>query len=293
MHNKVWKEIQDFGSNGASSIRGEAMDQEKVCDEEMIRCHFCYSPVPLEVNQCHYCNAYFKITKEIIPKINKNIDQKELHQAIHRYENVLSREVNTKVLFYAGLAWMHLDNFDATLDFFEQLQLSIGKSSSIYAKPVEHIVAYIASKQAEKESINQPKKKKQSKELPVLSEISKDKKILVVEDSPTTRKVIKMTLNSNGFHVDEAADGIEALSKLNDTHPDLILLDVMLPKLDGYGILSVLKKNEDFKHIPVIMLTSKDSLKDRLKGRFSSASAYLTKPFKPNELIVKVNKFTM
>lgn len=266
---------------------------DKICNEEMIRCHFCYAPVPLEANQCHYCNAYFKITKEIVPKINKNIDQKELRQAISRYENVLSREVNTKVLFYAGLAWMHLDNFDATLDFFEQLQLSIGNNSSIYKSPVEHIVAYIASKQAEKESIKQPKKQQQSKDLPVLSEISRNKNILVVEDSPTTRKVIKMTLNSNGFHVDEAADGIEALSKLNDTHPDLILLDVMLPKLDGYGILSVLKKNEALKHIPVIMLTSKDSLRDKLKGRFSSASAYLTKPFKPNELIVKVNKFTM
>ena len=69
---------------------------------------------------------------------------------------------------------------------------------------------------------------------------------------------------------------------------DLILLDVMLPKLDGYGILSVLKQNKDLGGIPVIMLTSKDSLKDKLKGRFSSASAYLTKPFDPETLISTV-----
>lgn len=262
----------------------------KVCQEEISRCPFCYTPVPLKTIQCHYCKSYLVINKEILPRISETADHTELRQAIGRYENVLSREVNINVLFYAGLAWLHLDNFNATLDFFEQLQTCTENKKSIYTSPVEHIVAYIASKQAEKKSKIVPKKK-QSKELPFLSDTPRVKKILVVEDSPTTRKVIKMTLNSNGFHVEEATDGIEALSKLNDTQPNLILLDVMLPKLDGYGILSVLKKNETLKHIPVIMLTSKDSLKDRLKGRFSSASAYLTKPFKPNELIHKVNKF--
>ncbi len=116
------------------------------------------------------------------------------------------------------------------------------------------------------------------------------KKILVVEDSPTTRKVIRMNLENHGFLVVESDDGVAALSKLNFERPDLVILDVMLPKLDGYSILYMIRHNSELKEIPVIMLTSKDSLKDRVKGKFSPANVYLTKPFDPDKLITEVEK---
>ncbi|MCD4742451.1 MAG: response regulator [Desulfobacteraceae bacterium] len=116
------------------------------------------------------------------------------------------------------------------------------------------------------------------------------KKILVVEDSPTARKVIRMNLQNNGFLVVESDNGIEALSKLSTEQPDLVILDVMLPKLDGYSILYMIRHNNDLKKTPVIMLTSKTSLRDKVKGKFSSANAYLTKPFDPDNLISTVEK---
>lgn len=116
------------------------------------------------------------------------------------------------------------------------------------------------------------------------------KKILVVEDSPTTRKVIKMKLQNNGFVVVESDDGVKALSTLAFEQPDLVVLDVMLPKLDGYSILYMIRHNNDSKDTPVIMLTSKAKLTDKVRGKLSSANAYLTKPFDPDNLIAEVEK---
>jgi CheY-like chemotaxis protein len=116
------------------------------------------------------------------------------------------------------------------------------------------------------------------------------KKILVIEDSPTTRKVIKTNLQNNGFLVVESDDGVGALSKLALEQPNLVVLDVMLPKLDGYSILYMIRHNNELKDTPVIMLTSKAKLTDKVRGKLSSANAYLTKPFDPDNLIAEVEK---
>ncbi len=116
------------------------------------------------------------------------------------------------------------------------------------------------------------------------------KKILVVEDSPTTRKVIKTQLKNNGFQVVESDDGIKALSTMALEKPDLVILDVMLPKLDGYSILYMIRHSNDLKDTPVLMLTSKAKLTDKVRGKLSSANAYLTKPFDPDNLIAEVEK---
>jgi twitching motility two-component system response regulator PilG len=251
-------------------------------------CPFCFAPIVEKAVGCQNCGASLVINSEILSKINARVDTRKMSEAFERFERVLAREQNIPVLFYICLACLHLNDTDSALEYLEQLQYCIDPEESIYAAPVECILGFVASKQIEEgtEIVSS-----QSMEYSTHAQEGKRKKILVVEDSQTTRKVIKMTLESNNFHVVEAEDGIEALTKLNDEHPDLILLDVMLPKLDGYGILSVLKKNDEHRSVPVVMLTSKDGLKDKLKGRFSAASAYLTKPFNPDTLIQKVNKF--
>jgi CheY-like chemotaxis protein len=116
------------------------------------------------------------------------------------------------------------------------------------------------------------------------------KKVLVIEDSPTTRKIIKRTLQNNGFLIVESDNGLEALGKVTLEKPNLVILDVMLPKLDGYSILYMIRHNNELKNTPVIMLTSKASLTDKVKGKLSSANAYLTKPFDSDILIAEVEK---
>ncbi len=114
------------------------------------------------------------------------------------------------------------------------------------------------------------------------------KKVLVVEDSTTSRKVITLTLRQRGLTVVEAKDGFEALAQLNNEKPDLVLLDLILPGIDGYKILSHIRKREDFADIPVIILTSRDTLFDKIKGKVSGSDEYLTKPFSPQALMEKV-----
>ncbi|KPJ77618.1 MAG: hypothetical protein AMJ54_07405 [Deltaproteobacteria bacterium SG8_13] len=116
------------------------------------------------------------------------------------------------------------------------------------------------------------------------------KKVLVVEDSSTTRKVITITLNKEGYEVIEARDGIEAVNTLSEMRPDLILLDIILPKMDGYKVLAIIKESPDLRKIPVIMLTSRDGLLNRVKGKMAGSTAYLTKPFKPQKLVETIDK---
>lgn len=256
------------------------------------RCPFCFAPTGKEVAQCCFCKSHLVVSKNILLKIGQNVVRSELQIALARFDRVLAREVNTRVLFFAGLACLNLKDFDGTLQYHEQLQRCARSEDCPYSTEVGQIVSFIASMRTLHEAdheVSQLGGEDQGQQS--LKSTKGQKKVLVVEDSPTTRKVISMTLEPHGYHIIEAADGIEALSKLNDERPNIILLDVMLPKLDGYAVLSLLKQNSELKGIPVVMLTSKDSLKDKLKGRFSSAKAYLTKPFKPEMLISKIQQY--
>ena len=110
-------------------------------------------------------------------------------------------------------------------------------------------------------------------------------KILVVDDSKTIRRTAETLLSKEGCQVFTAIDGFDALSKIADHQPDLIFVDIMMPRLDGYETCSLIKHNKVFKETPVIMLSSKDGLFDRARGRIVGSEQYLTKPFTKDELL--------
>ncbi len=110
-------------------------------------------------------------------------------------------------------------------------------------------------------------------------------KVMVVDDSNTIRKSVESILNKVGCQVDTAVDGYDALSKIAELQPDLIFIDIMMPRLDGYQICALIKNNPQFRNTPVVMLSSKDGLFDKAKGRVVGADRYLTKPFSRDELL--------
>ncbi len=110
-------------------------------------------------------------------------------------------------------------------------------------------------------------------------------KILVVDDSKTIRRTAETLLTKEGCQVFTAIDGFDALSKIADHQPDLIFVDIMMPRLDGYQTCSLIKHNKIYKKTPVIMLSSKDGLFDRARGRIVGSEQYLTKPFTKDELL--------
>ncbi|HET7308348.1 MAG TPA: twitching motility response regulator PilG [Gammaproteobacteria bacterium] len=116
-------------------------------------------------------------------------------------------------------------------------------------------------------------------------------KILVIDDSKTIRRTAETLLNKEGCEVVTAVDGFEALAKIADNRPDIIFVDIMMPRLDGYQTCALIKHNKQFRQTPVIMLSSKDGLFDRARGRIVGSEQYLTKPFTRDELIGAVQRY--
>ena len=115
-------------------------------------------------------------------------------------------------------------------------------------------------------------------------------RILVVDDSSTIRRSAETMLTAEGYDVVTAENGFEALSMVARHNPDLIFVDIMMPRLDGYQTCSLIKHNQAFKNTPVIMLSSKDGLFDRARGRIVGSEQYLTKPFAKEELLGAIKR---
>ena len=117
-------------------------------------------------------------------------------------------------------------------------------------------------------------------------------KVMVIDDSNTIRRSAEIFLRQGGHEVVLAEDGFDALSKVNDHDPQLIFCDILMPRLDGYQTCAIIKRNPRFAHVPVIMLSSKDGLFDKARGRMVGSEEYLTKPFTKESLLRSVASHT-
>ena len=115
-------------------------------------------------------------------------------------------------------------------------------------------------------------------------------RILVIDDSNTIRRSAEIVLKQGGHEVALAEDGFDALAKLGDFHPDLVFCDILMPRLDGYQTCAIIKRNPEFSGVPVIMLSSKDGLFDKARGRMVGSEDYLTKPFTKEQLLRAVEQ---
>ena len=115
-------------------------------------------------------------------------------------------------------------------------------------------------------------------------------KVLVIDDSNTIRRSAEIFLKQGGYQVLLAEDGFDALAKVNDHEPDLIFCDILMPRLDGYQTCAIIKRNQKFADVPVIMLSSKDGLFDKARGRMVGSQDYLTQPFTKDQLLQAVEQ---
>jgi twitching motility two-component system response regulator PilG len=116
-------------------------------------------------------------------------------------------------------------------------------------------------------------------------------KVLVIDDSNTIRRSAEIFLRQGGYEVVLAEDGFDALAKVSDHDPRLIFCDILMPRLDGYQTCAIIKRNPRFTHVPVIMLSSKDGLFDKARGRMVGSEDYLTKPFTKEQLLRAVEQY--
>lgn len=118
-------------------------------------------------------------------------------------------------------------------------------------------------------------------------------KVLIVDDSNTIRRSAELLLSDSGYKVITATDGFDAMSKIVDNQPDIIFMDIVMPKVDGYHACQMIKKNHRFLTTPVIMLSSKDGIFDKVKGRMAGSDEYLTKPFTKEVLLATIQKHAL
>lgn len=117
-------------------------------------------------------------------------------------------------------------------------------------------------------------------------------KVLVIDDSNTIRRSAEIFLKQGGHEVLLSEDGFDALSKVNDYLPDLIFCDILMPRLDGYQTCAIIKRNARFSSVPIVMLSSKDGVFDKARGKMAGSQDYLTKPFTKDQLLQTVQLFS-
>lgn len=116
-------------------------------------------------------------------------------------------------------------------------------------------------------------------------------RVMIIDDSKTIRRTAETLLKKEGCDVSTAVDGFEALAKISDQKPNIIFVDIMMPRLDGYQTCALIKNNAQFRGTPVVMLSSKDGLFDKARGRIVGADQYLTKPFTRDELLGAIHRY--
>lgn len=116
-------------------------------------------------------------------------------------------------------------------------------------------------------------------------------KVMIIDDSKTIRRTAETLLQKEGCEVITAVDGFDALSKIVDTNPDIIFVDIMMPRLDGYQTCALIKNHREYAQKPVIMLSSKDGLFDKARGRIVGSDEYLTKPFSKEDLFATISQY--
>jgi len=279
--------LQPKNTELAEEIKKFTLVRKNIKGDFVLRCPFCWTPNDEHDFECAYCKSNFFITPDFFKTIGK-AKTEILDKAIERYGNVLQQEQghaqNTYLRFYLAMAYLNRKYYQEGLDQLHEITKLLPNNNALLMQS-RILTDYMNTEGLLRSSTHLPEKSTES------GATGQQRKILVVEDSMVTRKVIARTLVANGYEVFEAKNSIEALNDFEKRSPNLILLDIILPGKDGYEILAEIRQKPGFEKLPVVMLTSRDSLFDKLKGKVSDANEYLTKPFQPDELLAIVRKY--
>jgi twitching motility two-component system response regulator PilG len=258
---------------------------DSLTDPIVRKCYFCWAPLNKNTTTCRFCRSHLIISRETLAQ-SGSANSSCLETARERYTRILNKYPRSLASLYClGLININSRNFQDALGYLDKAA-KMAPDKALFTNQLKLLLDHLARQTVEEQSL----RNEVQEAVVEPPEATDQKMILVVEDSSTTRKVISITLSRQGYRVIEAADGLEALSKISEERPDLIMLDVILPKMDGYKILSIIKGNREFRDIPVIMLTSKDGFINKMKGKMAGSSAYLTKPFDPDKMIAEIQK---
>ncbi len=267
--------------------------QRAVSAAPTFHCPLCHKPVPDSAEQCAACGAFLTLTDIEAVLNNDRIDQVEMNAAIHRLKHTqASNGARADVYYHLALAYLNLNQLEAGTAVLQSV-LRFRPNDQTLREQVRALQERALQERQTMAAKPVPAEPAPKPPTAVFTPaMSKQSCIMIVDDSPTIRKLVGATLTRQGYDVISAVDGMDALSKLNEQSPDLILLDITMPRMDGYQLCRIVKNNNETKDIPVIMLSGNDGFFDKVRGRMSGSTDYITKPFEPRELAQTVNKYT-
>ena len=243
---------------------------------EMAACPFCETENEAQEFVCNWCHSMLTLSDLEMLLAHQEADKDVLREAVSRMETESEqRSFDAHELKMLGIGHINLKHLRLGYSYLQDA-VKLNPNNVILSSQV-NALAIRLSEIEQQESIH--------------SSTPKNRRILVVDDSATVRKLISGKLEKSGHEVLCAIDGIEALEKINENVPDLILLDINMPRMDGYQVCKLIRNNEATKDVPVVMISGKDGFFDKVRGRMAGTTGYITKPFGPETLMKTVETY--
>ncbi len=251
----------------------EAPSQPKA---ETILCPFCDAENEKQAFSCGACQTVLTLSDLEMILGQQTANQEKLQQSVESLERENeSYGLSAEQMMNLGVGHINLKNYrQGFLYLQESVRLN---QSNVLLDAQVNALAIRLSEMEEQQNAHDL--------------MPKNRKILVVDDSPTVRKLISGKLEKCGHEVVCAIDGVDALEKINELKPDLVLLDITMPRMDGYQVCKLIRNNETTKDVPVVMISGKDGFFDKVRGRMAGTSGYITKPFGPETLMKTVETY--
>ena len=251
--------------------------QPQIHQSQLAQCPFCAFENETQAVVCGSCQSMLSLSDLEMLLAHQGADQDLLLKAIERIEVERSwRDFSAEELSILGIAHLNAKNLRKGFTYLQEAS-ALNPNDVVLSSKVN----FLAIRLSEIEEHDT-----KAQENPVQS-----RTILVVDDSPTVRKLISGKLEKCGHSVLSAVDGMDALAKINEVIPDLILLDITMPRLDGYQVCKLIRNNEMTKDIPVVMISGKDGFFDKVRGRMAGSTGYITKPFGPDTLMKTIETY--
>ena len=243
---------------------------------EMLACPFCSAEDEAQAFICGSCHTMLTLSDlEMLPA-HQEADREILRQAVERMEEEKNRrDFSVEELKLLAIGQINLKNLRQGCAYLEEAS-QINPNDVVLSSQINSLKIRL-SEIEEQQSIHDT--------------MPKNRKILVVDDSATVRKLISGKLEKSGHEVFCAVDGIDALDKIKEILPDLILLDINMPRMDGYQVCKLIRSNEETKDVPIVMISGKDGFFDKVRGRMAGTTGYITKPFGPETLMKMIDTY--
>jgi CheY-like chemotaxis protein len=266
----VHEEVQEQYEASAAQSFPETQEPVARQQPQDFPCPFCNVENDAQAFACSSCRVVLSLSDMEMLLANQNADKEVLQQTVNRMEVEKSNgNFGEYELMFLGIGHINLKNLRQGFSYLQQASL-LNPNNVLLTSQINALAIRIEEIERQEE---------------VHDSMPKGRTILVVDDSPTVRKLISSKLEKSGHEVLCAVDGMDALAKLGEVLPDLILLDITMPRMDGYQVCKLIRNSPETKDIPIVMISGKDGFFDKVRGRMAGTTGYITKPFGPETLM--------